>query len=195
VKDQGRWAGHDGAADKLSEAAVLPFQPRRAIPARHLLRRINPTVTRVLAGVREKLQPFYSDIGRPSIDPELMIRMLVVATAMASAPNASYARRSNCTWPFAGFADSLSTTRFRIIRRSQSNRHGRFRESDLFRQAFEAVVRACMNAGLVKGEGFAVDATTDPCSAWTTKAKARAVRCRPCPGTAAGLTFAHSARP
>jgi transposase len=49
------------------------------IPARHLLRLINPTVTRVLAGVREELQPFYSEIGRPSIDPELMIRMLMVA--------------------------------------------------------------------------------------------------------------------
>ena len=39
------------------------------------------------------------------------------------------------------------------------NRHGRFRDSDIFRQLFEAVVRACMNAGLVKGEGFAVDAS------------------------------------
>jgi len=48
-------------------------------PARHLLRLINPTVTRVLAGVREQLQPHYSDIGRPSIDPELMLRMLIVA--------------------------------------------------------------------------------------------------------------------
>ncbi len=39
------------------------------------------------------------------------------------------------------------------------NRHGRFRDSDIFRQIFEAVVFACMNAGLVKGEGFAVDAS------------------------------------
>jgi transposase len=53
------------------------FNLEERIPARHLLRLINPTVTRVLAGVREKLQPFYSDSGRPSIDPELMIRMLL----------------------------------------------------------------------------------------------------------------------
>jgi hypothetical protein len=39
------------------------------------------------------------------------------------------------------------------------NRHGRFRDSDVFRQFFEAVVKACMDAGLVKGEGFAVDAS------------------------------------
>ena len=54
------------------------FNLEGRIPADHLLRRINPVVTRVLADLREKLAPFYSDIGRPSIDPELMIRMLIV---------------------------------------------------------------------------------------------------------------------
>ena len=54
------------------------FNLEERIPADHLLRRINPIVTRLLAGMREKLAPFYSDIGRPSIDPELMVRMLIV---------------------------------------------------------------------------------------------------------------------
>jgi transposase len=54
------------------------FNLEARIPERHLLRRINPIVTRVLTDVRSKLEPFYSDIGRPSIDPELMIRMLIV---------------------------------------------------------------------------------------------------------------------
>ena len=54
------------------------FNLEEHIPPDHLLRRINPIVTRVLADLREKLAPFYSDIGRPSIDPELMIRMLIV---------------------------------------------------------------------------------------------------------------------
>jgi len=54
------------------------FNLEERIPADHLLRRVNPIVTRVLADLREKLAPFYSDIGRPSIDPELLIRMLVV---------------------------------------------------------------------------------------------------------------------
>jgi hypothetical protein len=54
------------------------FNLERRIPERHLLRRINPTVTGILAEIREKLEPFYSEIGRPSIDPELMIRMLIV---------------------------------------------------------------------------------------------------------------------
>ena len=54
------------------------FNLERRIPAGHLLRRINPVVTRILGELREKLAPFYSDIGRPSIDPDLMIRMLIV---------------------------------------------------------------------------------------------------------------------
>jgi transposase len=54
------------------------FNLEKRIPERHLLRHINPTVTRILAEFREKLEPFYNGIGRPSIDPELMIRMLIV---------------------------------------------------------------------------------------------------------------------
>jgi hypothetical protein len=50
------------------------FNLESHIPAGHLLRRINPVVTRILAGLREHLAPFYSEIGRPSIDPELMTR-------------------------------------------------------------------------------------------------------------------------
>ena len=58
---------------------VYLFNLERRIPERHLLRRINPTVTRILAELREKLEPFCSEIGRPSIDPEPMIRMLIVS--------------------------------------------------------------------------------------------------------------------
>jgi transposase len=54
------------------------FNLERRIPQRHLLRRINPIVNRILAELRTKLEGFYSEIGRPSIDPELLIRMLVV---------------------------------------------------------------------------------------------------------------------
>ena len=54
------------------------FNLEARIPAQHLLRRINPVVPRIMAEVREKLGPFYSEVGRPSIDPELMIRMLIV---------------------------------------------------------------------------------------------------------------------
>jgi transposase len=135
------------------------FNLERRIPERHLLRRINPTATWILAEFREKLQPFYSEIGRPSIDPELMIRMLIVGYCygirferrLCEEVALHLAYRWFCRLDLDDKVPDHST--FSV------NRHGRFRDSDLFRQIFEAVVRACMDAGLVKGEGFAVDAS------------------------------------
>ena len=135
------------------------FNLERRIPTGHLLRRINPIVTRVLADLREKLAPFYSDIGRPSIDPELMLRMLMVGYCygirferrLCEEVELHLAYRWFCRLDLDDTVPDHST--FSV------NRHGRFRDSDILRHVFEAVVRACMDAGLVKGEGFAVDAS------------------------------------
>ena len=86
------------------------FNLEDRIPERHLLRRINPIVTRVLAELRETLRPFYSENGRPSIDPELMLGMLIVGSATASASSADCARRSSFISPIGGFAASILTT-------------------------------------------------------------------------------------
>jgi transposase len=135
------------------------FNLEDRIPERHLLRRINPIVTRVLAELRETLKPFYSEIGRPSIDPELMLRMLIAGYCygirferkLCEEVELHLAYRWFCCLGLDDTVPDHST--FSV------NRHGRFRDSDIFRQLFEAVVRTCMDAGLVKGEGFAVDAS------------------------------------
>jgi transposase len=135
------------------------FNLEGRIPAGHLLRRMNPVVSRVLADLREKLAPFYSDIGRPSIDPELMIRMLIVGYCyglrferrLCEEVELHLAYRWFCRLDLDDSVPDHST--FSV------NRHGRFRDSDLLRHVFEAVVLACMDAGLVKGEGFAIDAS------------------------------------
>lgn len=135
------------------------FNLEDRIPARHLLRRIDPIVTRVLGGLRETLRPFYSEIGRPSIDPELMLRMLIVGYSygirserrLCEEVELHLAYRWFCRLDLDDTVPDHST--FSV------NRHGRFRDGDLFRHFFEAVLRACMDAGLVKGEGFAVDAS------------------------------------
>ncbi len=135
------------------------FNLEERIPARHLLRLINPTVTRVLADVREKLQAFYSDIGRPSIDPELMIRMLVVAYSYGIRSERKLCEEVELHLAYRWFCRLALDDKVPHHSTFSVNRHGRFRESDLLRQVFEGVVRACMDAGLVKGEGFAVDAS------------------------------------
>src|SRR5580704_7493001 len=96
------------------------FDLERRIPAHHLLRRINPTVTRILAGLREKLAAFYSEIGRPSIDPELMVRMLIVGYCYGIRSERRLCEEVELHLPIAGSVASISTTRSRTIRRSQS---------------------------------------------------------------------------
>jgi transposase len=135
------------------------FNLEDRIPADHLLRRINPTLAEVLADLRDKLANFYSDVGRPSIDPELMMRMLMVGYCygirserrLCDEVKLHLAYRWFCRLDLDDTVPHHST--FSV------NRLGRFRESDILRHIFERVVAACMAAGLVKGEGFAVDAT------------------------------------
>jgi hypothetical protein len=83
------------------------------VPADHLLRRIDRFLD--LGSVRLALKPFYSSIGRPSADPEPMMRMLSVGYASASAPSGGYARRSISTSPTAGSAGLVSMARCRIM--------------------------------------------------------------------------------
>jgi transposase len=135
------------------------FNLERRVPARHLLHRINPTVTRILAESREKLEPFYSEIGRPSIDPELMIRMLIVGYCYGIRFERKLCEEVELHLAYRWFCRLDLDDKVPDHSTFSVNRHGRFRASDLFRQVFEAVVRACMDAGLVKGEAFAVDAS------------------------------------
>ena len=135
------------------------FNLEKRIPERHLLRRINPTVTRILAEFRDKLEPFYSEIGRPSIDPELMIRMLIVGYCYGIRFERKLCEEVELHLAYRWFCRLDLDDKVPDHSTFSVNRHGRFRDSDLFRQVFEAVVRACMDAGLVKGEAFAVDAS------------------------------------
>jgi transposase len=135
------------------------FNLEERIPADHLLRRVNPIVARVLADVREKLAPFYSEVGRPSIDPELMIRMLIVGYCYGIRFERRLCEEVELHLAYRWFCRLDLDDRVPDHSTFSVNRHGRFRESDVFRQIFEGVVRACMDAGLVKGEGFAVDAS------------------------------------
>ena len=135
------------------------FNLEERIPANHLLRRTNPVVTRVLAELRDKLVPFYSDIGRPSIDPELMIRMLLVGYCYGIRSERRLCEEVEMHLAYRWFCRLDLDDRVPDHSTFSVNRHGRFRSSNIFRQLFEAVVRACMDAGLVQGEGFAIDAS------------------------------------
>ena len=107
----------------------------------------------------QRLAPFYSDIGRPSIDPELIIRMLIVGYCYGIRFERRLCEELELHLAYRWFCRLDLDDKVPDHSTFSVNRDGRFRDSDILRQVFEAVVRACMNAGLVKGEGFAVDAS------------------------------------
>jgi transposase len=146
-----------GARAVMQEALFYGFSLERHVPDDHMLRKIDRFVD--LSGVRAHLEPFYSDVGRPSIDPELMIRMLLVGYCsgirserrLCDEVHLNLAYRWFCRLGLDGDVPDHSTF--------SKNRHGRFRDSDLLRQVFETVLARCMAEGLVGGEAFAVDAS------------------------------------
>ena len=135
------------------------FNLEDRIPTDHLLRRINPIFAGVLADLRKRLANFYSDIGRPSIDPELMMRMLIVGYCYGIRSERRLCEEVKLHLAYRWFCKLDLDDNVPHHSTFSVNRLGRFRESDILRHVFERVVAACMTAGLVKGEGFAVDAT------------------------------------
>ena len=146
---------------QTGDQAGLFYEFRLAdrIPKDHLLRRINVVVGPVLDGVRGQLKPYYSQIGRPSIDPELMIRMLIVGYCFGLRSERRLTQEVELHLAYRWFCRLDLDDKVPHHSTLSENRLHRFRESDVFRQLFESVVAACMAAGLVKGEGFAVDAS------------------------------------
>src|SRR5438067_10639310 len=139
------------------EALFYEVSLERHVPETHLLRHIDRFVE--LDGLRRELVPFYSEMGRPSIDPELLIRMLIVGYCfgirserrLCAEVHLNLAYRWFCRLGLDGEVPDHSTF--------SKNRHGRFRDSDLLRRLFETVLQRCIAEGLVGGEGFAIDAS------------------------------------
>ena len=138
-------------------ALFYAFSLERHVPENHLLRSIDRFVD--LSGIREHLRPFYSQTGRPSVDPDLMIRMLIIGYCqgirserrLCEEVHLNLAYRWFCRLGLDGAVPDHSTF--------SKNRHGRFRDSDMLRRLFEETVERCIAQGLVGGEAFAVDAS------------------------------------
>ncbi len=127
------------------------------VPADHLLRQIDHFLD--LSEAREKLKPFYSSIGRPSIDPELMIRMLLVGYCFAIRSERRLCEEVHLNLAYRWFCGLGLNGKVPDHSTFSLNRNGRFRQSNILRHVFESVVRRCIEEELVGGEGFAVDAS------------------------------------
>src|SRR5262250_1318663 len=148
-----------GRQDRDQRQLFYEFSLDEMIPPDHLLRRINVFATAVLADLHQQLKGFYSEIGRPSVDPELMIRMLLVGYCYGIRSERKLVQEVALHLAYRWFCKMDLEDKVPHHSTFSVNRLGRFRESDILRHVFERVVAACMAAGLVKGEGFAIDAS------------------------------------
>ena len=142
--------GTQGAAQ---EQLFYSFSLEAHVPPDHLLHGIDRFLD--LSLLREHLAPFYSHTGRPSIDPELMIRMLVIGYSFGIRSERRLCEEVHLNLAYRWFCRLDLEQRVPDHSTFSKNRHGRFRQSDAFRHVFETVLRRCMKEGLVGSEGFA----------------------------------------
>jgi len=133
------------------------FHLDEVVPDDHLVREIAAVLD--LSWVHRELAAYYPRLGRPSIDPELMIRMLIVGYAFAIRSERMLCREVKVNMAYRWFCGLSIEDSIPDHSAFSRARHERFREGDIFRRVFERVVEACIAAGLVGGEGFAVDAS------------------------------------
>src|SRR5499426_181043 len=139
------------------EQLFYEFRLDEVVPDDHMVRGIAGVLD--LSWVRGELASYYSPLGRPSIDPLLMIRMLIVGYVFAIRSERLLCREVQVNlayrW-FCGLGIEDKIPDHSVFSRA---RNERFSDHDIFRHVFERVVAACIGAGLVGGEGFAVDAS------------------------------------
>src|SRR6202008_1628951 len=133
------------------------FRLDEAVPDDHPVRAIAAVLD--LSCVHSELAPFYPKIGRPSIDPVLMIRMLIVGYVFAIRSERRICADVQVNLDYRWFCKLGIEDRIPDHSVFCRARHERFRESDALRGGFEGVVATCIAAGLVVGEAFSIDAS------------------------------------
>lgn len=146
-----------GRLESGQDRLFYDFRLEDQVPGNHLVRKLDALLE--LEPIRERLTKFYSEIGRPSVDPELMIRMLLLGYCYSIRSERKLCEEVRFNLAYKWFCHLGLDDAVPDHSTFSKNRYGRFRESQVFRLVFEHVVGICMKAGLVGGEGFAVDAS------------------------------------
>ena len=146
-----------GPRQEAQAALFYEFSLEDHVPRDHLLRSIDRFVD--LGGIRAHLAKFYSHTGRPSVDPELLIRMLIVGYCFGIRSERRLCEEVHLNLAYRWFCRLDLTDGVPDHSTFSKNRHGRFRDSELLRHLFETVVARCITEGLVSGQRMAVDAS------------------------------------
>jgi transposase len=140
-----------------TESLFYYFRLEDQIPDDHLLRLLDQHID--FSFVRERLRKFYSSTGRPSIDPEVLLRLLLVGYLYGITSERRLLEEVRMHLAYRWFSRLGFEQEVPDHSTFSKNRHGRFRQSDVFRKVFEEIVRRCLEAGLIEGRNLAVDGT------------------------------------
>ena len=140
-----------------NESLFYYFRLEEQIPEDHLLRLIDHYVD--LSFVRERLRHFYSGTRRPSIDPEVLLRLLLVGYLYGITSERRLLEEVRMHLAYRWFTRLDFSQEIPDHSIFSKNRHGRFQQSGVFREVFEEIVQRCLEAGLVGGKNLAVDGT------------------------------------
>ena len=140
-----------------TESLFYYFRLEDQIPEDHLLRLMDRYVD--FSFVRERLKDFYSSTGRPSIDPEVLLRLLLVGYLYGITSERRLLEEARMHLAYRWFTRLGFEQEIPDHSTFSKNRHGRFRQSGVFREVFEEIVRRCLEAGLVEGQNLVVDGT------------------------------------
>jgi len=143
-----------GSKQETQAALFYEFSLEDHVPQDHLLRSIDRFGD--LSSIRAHLADFYSHTGRPSIDPELRIQMLLVGYCFGIRSKRRLCDEVHFNLAYRWFCRLDLTDGLPNHSTFSKNRHGRFHESDLLRHVFEMTVVRCMPEGLVGGQGVAL---------------------------------------
>src|SRR3974390_1903359 len=146
-----------GRLNHEQEQFFYSFRLDEAVPEDHPVREIATVVD--LSWVYSELAPYYSKIGRPSIDPVLMIRMLIVGYVFGIRSAGALCRDVQVNLAYRWFCGLSIEDKVPDHSAFSRARNERFGDSGIFRRLFERVVESCIAAGFVGGQGFAVDAS------------------------------------
>ncbi len=146
-----------GPRQEAQAALFYEFSLEDHVPQDHLLRSIDRFVD--LGSIRAHLADFYSRTGRPSVDPELLIRMLLVGYCFGIRSERRLCEEVHLNLAYRWFCRLDLADRIPDHSTFSKNRHGRFRESELLRHLFEKTVARCIEEGLASGQRMAVDAS------------------------------------
>jgi transposase len=141
-----------GRLNHDQEQFFYSFRLDEAVPQDHPVREVAAVLD--LGWVHSELAPYYPRLGRPSIDPVLMIRMLIVGYVFGIRSERALCREVGVNLAYRWFCGLSIEDKVPDHSAFSRARNERFRDSGIFRSVFERVVGACIGAGLVVLSGM-----------------------------------------